>query len=532
MRGWILIIGFWTTMSTISFTQIFEWEDDVIVQKKKLDPFKDLEKQLMEGRIIALRDIGTFLDGPQKKTALQLLEKYSLFSVAQIDLARKPNRQQWLDFYYKNQSSIRFSPLLLAYYLTQIEQQNATYDLKKLKYSISNNRFQFTKDFTDNSSSPKILLKEIQRLIEAVRFSYDPLELWEFKTKIITAAKPFINEENPVLVDKIAELLTYFRDEKDLKQIIALSKLGLLSEKSTIKHLAYLTNNNLYQANLTEKAIIDQYATLLDSLKTVPKMVNAGYHKLYGFGKSHFIREVDYYGRILSAATTYPFVQHNVIRDLISTEDPAALFYIASQTYVRRFSNEKSEWQKDDFYYLLEKLTYTKVAVQFLDGSISSEKSIWEDAHAHRNYLTFWASNYPEFKWNQELKIFENFNLLNEERTIYEVALQQLTSKDEKIAFAGLDKLVQGEAEIIIPLLIRYEDFLKTTHPQLPNLNGEVLPTLILLHEYCLANGFEISPSPTLAAELAKLTKLKHPKERFEQENKICLLYTSDAADE
>ena len=521
MRGWLIIFGIMVCNSISSFGQLIDMNISAFEKQLTSDPLKDLEKQLMAGKVRALRDIGTFLDGPKKKNALQLLSKFSLFSVAQIDLARKPGRQEWLDFYYKNQSSIRFSSLLHAYYLTPIEKQNSTYDLKKLKYSISGNRFQFSQAFADKEVAPKIIVQEIQRLIEAARFSHDPMELWEFKNKAVATARPHINNNNPVLIDKIAELLTYFRNEKDFKQIVALSKMGMLSEKSAIKHLAYLSNNNLYSANLSEKEIVDQYVQLLDSLETLPKVINAGYKKLFGFNKSHFTAEVDYYGRILSEATLHPYVQHNVIRDLISTHDPTALFYLASQTYVQRFGMVKSIWQREDYYNFLEKLTYTRVGVQFEDGNINFEKPVWEDARAHRNYLTFWASRSSEFKWNKELKIFENFNLLNEERTIYEVALQQLTSKDEKVAFAGLDKLVNGEAEIIIPLLTRYEDFLKTTHPQLPNLNGDVLPTLILLYEYCEANEIKTQNDESIQIEFEKLNELKHPKERFEQENKI-----------
>ena len=521
MRGWLIIVGILVCSSVCSFGQLIDMNIPVFEKQSATDPFKDLEKQLMAGKIRALRDIGTFLDGPKKKKALQLLSKFSLFGIGQIDLAREPGRQEWLDFYYENQSSIRFSSLLHAYYLIPIEKQNSTYDLKKLKYSISGNRFQFSQNFNKKEVAPKIILQETQRLIEAARFSHDPMELWEFKNKVVATARPHINNKNPVLIDKIAELLTYFRNEKDYKQIIALSKMGMLSEKSTIKHLAYLSNNNLYDSNLTEREIIDQYIQLLDSLKTLPKVINAGYKKLFNFNKSHFTAEVDYYGRILSEATLHPYVQHNVIRDLIATHDPTALFYLASQTYVQRFGMAKSIWQKEDYYHLLEKLTYTRVGVQFEDGSINFEKPVWDDARAHRNYLTFWASRSSEFKWNKELKIFENFNLLNEERTIYEVALQQLTSKDEKIAFAGLDKLVNGEAEIIIPLLTRYEDFLKTTHPQLPNLNGDVLPTLILLYEYCEAHEIKTQNDESIKIEFEKLSELKHPKERFEQENKI-----------
>ncbi len=488
-------------------------------------PFQDLEKQLKAGKIRALRDVGTFLDQDEKtkQKAIHLLEKHSIFEKEEIDFKKPPTRKEWLNFYYANQESIRFSSLLHAFYLKPVEQQVSDFELKKIKYSLGA-KFQFSKELFEEGVSSKIVLTETKRLIEAVKFSHDPMEYWPQKKKLVALARKHLNKKNIILVDNIAELLTYFREDADFKQIVALSKMGLLSGKSTIKHLAFLSNQNLYTLNVPEADIINHYSFVLDSLGSLDKMVEQGYKSLFNFNKAHFISEVDYYGRILSEAQMHPHVQHNVLRDLIGTQDPVSLFYIASQCYANRFDQFQSAWRQADYLKFLEKLTYTNIGVRTSAGSIEFDKPIWNDPEGLRNFLVYWANRNEDFYWNEDLKIFENHILLNEERSVYEVALQQLNSKDEKVAFAGLDKLIHGEAEIVIPLLSRYEDLLKHTHPQLPNLKGDVLPTLILIYDYCQLNEIPTQLSKKLATELLALSELKKPKERFEQENKILSL--------
>lgn len=489
-------------------------------------PFQDLEKQLKSGKVIALRDVGTFLDekNDDSNTAFRLLQKYTIFSPLEINLKQQPSRKEWMNFYYENEKAIRFSGLLNAFYLKPVEKQTSDHELKKLKYSLSGSRFHFSKDLFNPNVSSKIVLTETKRLIEAVKFSHDPREFWPQKKKLIALSRKHLTKKNPILVDKISELLTYFRDEKDFKQIVALSKMGLLSGKSAIKHLAFLSNQNLYTLNVPEDATIDRYNIVLDSLGSLAKMVEQGYKIHFNFTKAHFIEEVDYYGRILSESHLFPFVQHNVLRDLVGTHNPVALFYIASQCYAQRFEPHQAIWTQNDYLNFLEKLTYTKVGVKTSKGKIEFEKPIWNDPDGLRNFLIYWANQNDEFIWNEDLKIFENYILVNEERSVYEVALQQLNSKDEKEAFAGLNKLVHGEAEIVIPLLSRYKDLLKSTHPQLPNLKGEVLPTLILMNDYCELENIPTKLPPKLKTELDLLNEVENPKQRFEQENKIISL--------
>jgi len=526
MKGLWFIVGL-MICSICSFGQVpdFLCNKAISVSEISGSPFKDLEKQLKAGKILALRDVGTFLDQNEetKQKAIHLLQKYSIFEVEEIDLNKPPSREEWMNFYYENQESIRFSPLLHAYYLKPVEQQFSDFEIKKIKYSFKSN-FQLSKEMFTKGVSAKVILTETKRLIEEVKFSHDPMEYWPQKKKLLTISRKHLSKKNLVLVDKIAELMTYFREESDFKQIVALSRMGLLSQKSAIKHLAYLSNQNLYTLNVSEDEIVDQYTAALDSLGSLDLLVEQGYKSLFNFNKTHFISEVDYYGKILSESQMHPYVQHNVLRDLIGTEDPVALFYIASQCYANRFNQFHSTWSQNDYLNFLEKLTYTDVGVRTSKGNIEFEKMVWNDPVGLRNFLVYWANRNEDFYWNEELKIFENHILLNEERSVYEVAIQQLNSKDEKVAFAGLDKLIHGEAEIVIPLLSRYEDLLKYTHPQLPSLKGDVLPTLILINDYCALKNIPTQLPEKLSHEFQILSEIENSKERFDQENKILSL--------
>jgi len=169
-------------------------------------PFKDLEKQLKAGKILALRDVGTFLDQDQetKQRAIHLLAKYSIFEKEEIDFKKPPTRKEWMNFYYANEESIRFSPLLHAYYLKPVERQDADYEIKKIKYSLGS-KFQFSKELFKDGVSSKIVLTETKRLIETVKFSHDPYEYWPQKKRLVTLSRKHLNKKNLVLVDKIAE---------------------------------------------------------------------------------------------------------------------------------------------------------------------------------------------------------------------------------------------------------------------------------------------------------------------------------------
>ena len=98
----------------------------------------DIETQLRKGNPRALRDAATLLDKPSyHESAVVLLEQYSYFTKTEIDLAHV-TREQFMAFYFNNNDKFKFSDILKAFYLTPIEYQPCTYDVKILN-DLENN---------------------------------------------------------------------------------------------------------------------------------------------------------------------------------------------------------------------------------------------------------------------------------------------------------------------------------------------------------------------------------------------------------
>lgn len=487
--------------------------------------FENLEQQLVTGKKQALRDLGTFLNDPKwGKKAKQIIINHSLFTPQEFNPHENFSRAAFLDFYYEQEPRIKYSNLLHAFYITPAEQQNASYELEQLKVPSEHLSYRFSNDFLARSHDPSILKKEIIALTQVVAYSPNPYDFLGYKQKLLEAANPILSKKHRNLVDLLCNLMCYFREDGDFRQMLIWNKKGLISPTKLVPHLRRLTNISFNGKDNTIQQLLKKYQWKFDSLGNVDNMVQFGYQSQIQFIPSHFDEKVHYFGRILAKAENGSYLKFNAFKDLIESKHSSVLFYLASHIYGNRFNKKNTLLSPEECEAILRRLTKTKLAVKFSDGALYFDKPFEGNIDASKNQMLFWASNYENFEWSESGNYFLNKNLKHEEQMDFEVAFQQLSSKDFVVADGALDKLLGGDAETVLPLIRRYESFLSSVNPGLPNLQGGNLAVLVQLSAYCNAWGVSIFLSENIIKELDKLAKTASPKARFALEQKVIKL--------
>ncbi len=489
--------------------------------------FDNLKKQLVTGKKKALRDLGTFLNDPSwNEEAKHIITNHSLFTPQEFNPYDDFSRAAFLGFYYEQEHKIKYSHLLHAFYITPVEQQNASYELEQLKIPSEQLSFRFSADFMARKHDPSVLKKEILALTKVVAYAPNPYDFLSYKDKLLEAANPILSKKHRNLVDLLCVLMCHFREESDFKQMLIWEKKELISPKKLIPHLRNLTNISFKGKDHTLEQLLKNYQWKFDSLGNVDEMVRYGYESQIQFIPSHFDEKVHYYGRILAKAANGSHLKFNAFKDLIESKHPSVLFYLAAQIYGNRFDKKNTLFSPQECEAILRRLTKTKLAVKFSDGALYFDKSIEENTDATKNQLLFWANNYENFEWSESGNYFLNKDLKQEEQMDFEVAFQQLSSKDIKVAGGALEKLLEGDTETVLPLIRRYESFLSSVNPGLPNLQGGNLAVLVQLSGYCNLWGISTLLSENILKELAVLAKAESPKTRFALEQKIIDLLT------
>ncbi|MEZ5058145.1 MAG: hypothetical protein R2879_14005 [Saprospiraceae bacterium] len=491
---------------------------------QETDFFTALEQQLQIGQKRSLRDLATVLDEPGKgKVALQLLKAYSLFTSEEILLDSSISKARMINFYYDNFENINFSPLLSAFYITPVEERNASYDIKKKSSGEGFDIYDETwKVLLKGKFSDKDYLKTLDVLIEEVKLSPLVFDYLPLKNKIIETLK---NEDKtpPEVHLKVAELLTWFHEESDLQLLLQWMESGKISSNATYIYLARLTNLVYPELIGNEKAIAFKYRHLLDSMGSVRKMILTGYQEHFGFTKDYFPQPVHYFGRIMSEPNCPAWILQNAVQDLKLTYDPAALLYIAGKYYGSRVQPAAGIFYQEDWKKMLERMTDIDLAAKYSDGATSYLRNVREDELAMKNFLFYWANRYEDFNWNKLNGQFENEFLESEERNEYDLYFRQLTSPIDSIALSAYDKIAHGNSGIIQSMIPKYRDIFPELNSKLPPWRYQTLEKANLLYKYDKKGIEQFNQDKEIQTLLSKLSNSKDPIERLRIENLIIL---------
>ncbi len=486
-----------------------------------------LEADMKLGRTRSLRDMGSLLNQEKQKIHIhQLLKDYTLFLPEEFDLSKEISKKEFLEFYYANAENFKFSELLNAFYLTPLEDVNPEFSMKAFDGATATDKALLLRQLIlsyDNARKEKEdeklaeILNEIslQGSDEAYRYLADVLN------NDILPNQKYPNRQK--IAGQLATSIARLPSAETLDILLKCTTGKLLRPALTASLLANLTNHLPSQAT-DANLLAQEYRQKLDSLGGFEEMRQAGYSEVYSFGKNFFEFPVDYYGRVLSLSEQRPWLQFNALKDIVETHHPRALFYIAAQIYQYR---DRLDLDKSKFVYLLEEMTELKISVNGSKGK--AEEHNWNsDQKAQRNYVTYWASHYEDYEWDEIRNQFINKTEKLELTENYERLFRRLNSENDSIAMQAWLLLSEGDPVEVIGLANKYKELLRNYNSSLPSFKYRYLEQTVQLTDFCKRNKIRYHPSSRVQFWLEKLKVVKDEKERYQIENRLIESLTVD----
>ncbi len=467
----------------------------------------DIEAQIRKGNRRALRDLGSLLDKPSyQQNAVLLLEHYTFFTTSEIDLTHA-SREQFMAFFFKNEEKIKFSEILRAFYLTPVEYQSYDFKMKFVADSLEDDpsvslrRWVSEFDHAWRSEQPTEKLLDLVKKIGMLNTRQSNRWLRNTLQNV-----PF-NRNQKALYLALCEGLKHDPSEDNLKTILNTAEKGVLSAELLSPTLLELTNFAISPI---------QTQRLLDSLETLEAVRSYGYDQVLPFRDMYFYDKVDYYGKIMSRKDT-PWVQRNALRDVLKTEHPRLLFYLA--THIRHAKEEREDFEK-----ILQKLTKTQFFLPNTEGVFSGKLSFeraLESIEKMKNFVVFWANHAEEFEWDAERHFFANKNILVERGNRYERLFRRLSSENDTAAMASFTELTEGDPAMIGQLAEKYRPLLRAYNAQLPDFRYGYLEQMSRLVTFCKKNKIAYRLPTALDTLMLKLQENMMPDTRYLIENQI-----------
>ena len=196
-----------------------------------------------------------------------------------------------------------------------------------------------------------------------------------------------------------------------LTTLLDVTQQGHLPVEHAQPVLAHLTNHHLFEEKNIKKGV-KRYRHLIDSLKTMESLRYVGYEKLFDFGKGIFPHPVDYYGRIVGLTDEYPWMKKNALYDLLETEHPRSMLYLASDFYKNHGTKEgtSSSITVKEYQDLIRE--YTQLEIKMSDGvgefkDPMGKLSVGSNGERilAQNFLLYWMVHHMDFKWNESYEL-------------------------------------------------------------------------------------------------------------------------------
>lgn len=466
----------------------------------------NLENQLRKGNKRALRDIASLLDKPTyHNPAIILLSTYSFFTKEEIDLVNV-SREQFMLFYFQHEDKIKYSEILRAFYIIPVETQITNF---KVTSSHDNNEddpsvilrnlvIEFEKSY--KTSKDSIILENIIEKIAAI----ESKESYQWLRKMLNAM-PF-NKNATNLYLALCEGLKNEPNIDNLKGILNIIEKNIMPSEMLSSNLIELTNYTI---------TTEQTLQLLDSLESLEALRAYGYEQVLPFKETFFYEKVDYYGKILGRKDT-PWIQRNALRDLLATQHPRLLFYLAAQ--MRWKPNEQTAFEN-----LIKKFTKTLFS---LPSESAQSKGVEfslkvENIEKYKNFVRYWANHCEDYEWDESRRIFVNKEELAQRTEEYERLFRRLNSENDSVAKASFLQLAQGDPTTIAELTDKYRTLLRNYNRQLPDIQYGYLEQMTRLVTFCQKNKISFLLSDKLNALMQTLYDTRNPQTRFNIENQI-----------
>ncbi len=464
--------------------------------------WSELEEQIQKGNKRALRDLATFLDKPNyADVTRQTLKRYTFFTKKEINISTA-SRTDFLSFFYDNESHIKFSEILKAFYRTPIEEQSLDTSLFKVQ-------------IIRKTAQPP---PSVKRALLAQKF--DSLCLKKQKDTVIQSV---IQEMSALKTRDAYDWLRRTLVSEPFGQGFDDAYLSLCEGLKTDPSLVSLqaifkaVERGLVQPELLSGVFLDltniavsvpQARHLLDSLGTFEALRAYGYDHSLTFRESFFYEKVDYYGKILSHSNVPHWVQRNALHDLLETHNPRLLFFLAAQ--VRLKPNEKDEYTK-----LLQKLTNNLLIPTFPENKTTED----EEIEKWKNYVHWWAIHHEDFEWDNTTERFLSHSEMVERTEEIERLVRRLGSSNDSVAMAAFKQLTENDPSIVAATMEKFRPLLRTYNVRLPEINYPFLEYMTQFTAYCRARKINLDLPQGLDSILILLSSTNAPTKRYDIEN-------------
>ena len=494
-----------------------------------------LEIEVSKGNKIALRDLGTLLDKDGASIeAHRILRKYTLFLDNEFNLNESFGKKEFLGFYYDNFEEITFFYPAQVFYISAFQVKEIKHEILPISKNLKTQqtvqlrklRNELNQAISEkNEADISKHLKSVAKLNTqpAKEYLLDILQKKEFQKS------RFKNKEAFILV--ICQSLQDYSTMETLTTLLDLIQQGHLPVAHAQSVLAHLTNHRLFEDKNIKKGV-KRYRHLIDSLKTMESLRYVGYEKVFDFGKGIFPHPVDYYGRIVGLAEEYPWMKKNALYDLLETEHPRSMLYLASDFYKNYRASSMQEKGNapaisiSEYQNLIQEYTQLEIKMSDGQGRFSDPMDkVSSDFKAERildqNFLLYWMTHHNDFKWNDSYDLYINKNEILAQTENLEKLFRRLNSSNNEAAMKAYRQLTEGNPAEILRLSDKYKQLLRSYNKTLPTIRHQYLEQLSALTDYCRSNNLDYLPSKELKNDLNQLEGELSEKTRFQLENKI-----------
>lgn len=501
------------------FYSLLLWSSPFHAQKILVDYqyiIEQIEVKLQSGDPIGLRDAGLLLERRSvQREALELLEKYTLFTPREFTFSNYTSKDEFLHFFYQHTNDIQFSSLLETFYITPIEDRKLLYNIDLISSEqqvLATSRLRqhikrLEKDIElGDLSSAKTQIQRIGQLELKEAYQYLLSLLGDIRS---------LKRKYPKLTKSMVEQVTAYQENESLKVLLALFDEGILPETFALDQLARLTN-----VRVESGREIKLYPKLLDSLENVATIRQFGYNQHYNFRPSFFPETVDYYGKILMDSDSLDWIQQNVIEDLLRSQHPRSLYYLAVKAYRIATQKDKSSITQEELHKTIKDLLAVRLLIPNRQKRYVEEID-WRDKVVVENFVHYWSSRHTDYEWDRYRDRFINKTISSTLETRYKRHFKQLTSTNDSVAWYSYLALTEGEPSEIIRLTERYRPVLQNHNPSLPPIQYTYLERLAELTAFCRQNNFLYKPSDRIRPMLKQLRSDILPKERYRIEQQL-----------
>lgn len=477
-----------------------------------------LDEALEKGNVRALRELAGIIDEVKdKQKVIRILEKHTLFPTEQIQLDSSLDRHAFFKFLNEYDETIRYSPFLGVFFTKDIEDYEVDFNIiRKRNFSDKekSNLLQRHIDILNAASETqlevfsKYQFQEIANLqtYESYDFLLGCLEEGNLPAKL---------QKAKYTVSNICEAITSFNDPYVLEVILEQLKKGNIEGEDAMRMLARFTNVDIRETH--PKKLAKNYTYLLDSLGTLSALRNFGFERETTIRHAFFEESVDYYAYMLSRFYDKPWMRENALREMMATGNPRALFYLSAILFSERKGSSLDRK-------ILEKELNRSLdlSIQLYNGTrFESLKDNIRSSSFYLNHVIYWASNYTDYEYDDERKIFVNVKLEEENEASATRLFKKLTSENDYEALQSYRELSLYSPSIIVELYEKFQSILRRANSTLPDFRYGFLENIALLQEFCEMEGIEIQSSMVLREDIDLLKGDLMIKERYGIEDKL-----------